>query len=189
MRKLLATAIAALTITGLIVVAGPTRASVGAPCTDVTDRACLLEVAYTYIYAQAGDAPRSSMRVADEVQRWENGVNTGDGAGELKGSGSGEGMQPITARYVDDWVDVETGNVFARWMMDVKTPAGQLATAHILERVLVDDQGCGAGPSPCIQEIEAVFCIGYNGEEEAHPAPGALPNAVANFLCHRSAQR
>ena len=184
----LVVAIAALSVAGVVGVNVSTRWSqaFGADvCRDMS-RDCMIAVAETYINAQAGGpGTREDMRLAPTAMRWENGVNTGASGAEIR-SRSGFGEDP---RYVQRlprrfWVAKPDNEVFARWTIDIWNDDHTVntSTVHIFERIHVDKGVCGSGPSPCVTEVEAIFCI------SPHPQEPELPGAYVpgeSALCLR----
>jgi hypothetical protein len=78
--------------------------------------------------------------------------------------------------------------VFTIWIVDVRAVAGGpfVSTAHIAERIQIGHgvRVCGVGQlSPCVTQVEAIFCIGPHGLEPAMPAP-VTPEP--NALCTRA---
>jgi len=181
-------------VAGLVVLAGGMvlgpngTAAVAGPCTDLS-RSCVIEVARTYVDAQAGAVGgAASMRIAPDAVRWENGLITGTSGADIK-SKSGGGPNPvISPRDVGapDRVFVDGNDAFFLWLEDVHDPTGAAytQTAHIFERVRVRDTGCD-GLAPCVSEIEAVFCIGNHGQEAAKPENTGTAAQLPAFLCFR----
>jgi len=156
-------------------------------CRDMS-RDCMIAVAETYINAQAGGpGTREDMRLAPTALRWENGVLTGSSGDDIR-SKSGFGLDPryvhrLPRRY---WVAKPDHEVFARWTIDIwdtsTTPSTNTSTVHIFERIHVEKGVCGSGPSPCVTEVEAIFCI------SPHPQEPELPSTVIpgeSALCLR----
>ena len=120
--------------------------------------------------------------------RWENAVVTGTSGADIR-SKSGF-TNPIYSQRDTNrvWV-VDHDQVFAFWIVDVKAAAtdpNPSATAHIAERIQIGKGAdvCGRGQlSPCITQVEAIFCIGPHGNEPAMPAP---MTPEPNGLCNRA---
>jgi hypothetical protein len=184
----LVAAVAALSIAGVV---GANFPTVWSPafgsdvCRDMS-RDCMIAVAETYINAQAGGpGTREDMRLAPAALRWENGVMTGTSGDDIR-SKSGFGLDP---RYVQRlprrfWVAKPDNEVFARWTIDIwdDTHTTNTSTVHIFERIHVEKGVCGSGPSPCVTEVEAIFCI------SPHPQEPELPSTVVpgeSALCLR----
>jgi hypothetical protein len=189
MRKLVVSV-----VTGALVVGGAvwspwsTAAPAGASCTTWT-RACLVEVAKTYIAAQYDSSKRAGARVAPDVNRWENGVHNASSAEDIRG-GSTEHDEGLTAlleaRDVDRAI-VDGDQAVVYWIMDVRNPVtGFISSAHIAERFRFRRDRCG-GLAPCISEIEAIFCIGTGtAPEAAMPEARASQTSGNGILCHRA---
>src|SRR4051794_36920619 len=116
MRKLLATVIALVLVGG---VAGAARGSSSASstCTDMS-RECVIEVARTYVDAQAGGPGRAEdMRLAADAIRWENGLVTGTSGADIR-SKSGGGPSPLISPRQTDRVFVDGNQAFFLWIED-----------------------------------------------------------------------
>jgi hypothetical protein len=157
------------------------------PCTNMSD-SCLVQVAETYVTAQAGGSgTAAAMRLAPTALRWENGIVTGTSGADIR-SKSGFTNPLYSQRDTNRvWV-VDHDQVFTFWIVDVRAVAGgpMVSTAHIAERIQIGkgQDVCGQGQlSPCVTQIEAIFCIGQNGNEAAMPPPGTGPSGG---LCIRS---
>jgi hypothetical protein len=160
------------------------------PCTTL-DRACIVEVATTYIVGQVDYSKRPEERLAPTAHRWENGYSNGVGADAIRGGDPGpvaidaalDGPRDLERVLVDE----TAGEAVFYYIIDAGVPGvGHVATAHIAERFKVEAGAvCGDGLSPCITEIEAIFCIGTRGDEPARPPAEERP-AVSNILCHRA---
>jgi hypothetical protein len=153
-------------------------------CSDLT-RGCVVEVARTYIDSISDKSVR--VRYAQHFRRYENGVLHYDGAPEAPPD-SKEGLNqfrrdfpqiynetfPMLAGRDKERVWVEGKDAIFRWILDQKDPKTGEAkrTTHLFERVHVE-QGvaCAYGmPSPCITEVELVFCTAPHPNETAFPA-------------------
>ena len=187
MKRFVMVATAVVLVIGVTAVARAENSSAG-PCTDLS-RSCVIEVARTYVDAQAGGTGTAdAMRLAPTAIRWENGVVTGTSGADIR-SKSGGGPSPIISPRdvgAPDRVFVDGGDAFFLWMEDVRLPSTTTytQTAHIFERVRVTDTGCN-GLTPCISEIEAIFCIGNHGQEPAKPQ-SSTAGGLNDFLCLRS---
>lgn len=183
--KLLEALAAVLAAGGLTVVARAEPAS--GPCRDLS-RECVIEVAKTYIEAQVDYSKRDAARLAPNAHRWENGYSNGSNADEIRGGESG--LVSID-RFLNgprdtDRVLVDGNQEVFFWIIDAGIPGiANIATAHIAERFRVEEGVCGDGPSPCITEIEAIFCIGPRGDEAGRPSAEERP-LLSNILCHRA---
>jgi hypothetical protein len=149
------------------------------PCNNMSD-SCLIQVAETYVHAQAGGSGTAAeMRLAPDALRWENGIVTGTSGADIR-SKSGFTNPLYSQRDTNRaWV-VDHDQVFTFWIVDVRTVAGgpMTSTAHIAERIQIGSgkDVCGQGQlSPCVTQIEAIFCIGLNGNEAAMPPVGTGP--------------
>jgi hypothetical protein len=155
------------------------------PCTNMSDP-CLIQVAETYVTAQAGGSgTAAAMRLATNAMRWENGVVTGTSGADIR-SKSGFTNPLYSQRDTNRVWAVDHDQVFTFWIVDVRAMAGgpMVATAHIAERIQIGkgQDVCGQGQlSPCVTQVEAIFCIGPHGNEPAMPAPMTPePNALCN---------
>jgi len=177
-----ALSVAALGLGGMQVA----RATPDKPCNDLSDD-CLIEVANTYMDAQAGGpGTQEAMRLAPTAIRWENAVITGATGEEIRARSPG-GPSEIWSQRDRDRIWVKGNQVFSIWIVDIRDPSsGQYtATAHIFERIQVDHKPlgiCGDGPPPCVTQVEAIFCIAAAGLEEATPEP---PGPGGTALCFR----
>jgi hypothetical protein len=155
------------------------------PCTNLS-RSCLIQVAETYVTAQAGGAgTAAAMRLDPTAMRWENGVVTGTSGQDIRNK-SGF-TNPIYSQRDTNrvWV-VDHDQVFTFWMVDIKSSATGpfVATAHIAERIQIAHSQAVCGElSPCVTQVEAIFCIAPHGLEPAMPAP-VTPEP--NGLCNRA---
>jgi hypothetical protein len=154
------------------------------PCNTI-ERECLIEVANTYMNAQAGGlGTREEMRLARDVHRWENGILNATTAEQLRAGSPGAPSQIWSQRDRDRvWVD---GNqVFSIWIVDIRDANTQqfTNTVHIFERLQVDIQNCD-GAAPCVNEVEAVFCI--SPQPFAPAKPETTPNPRPSGLCTRA---
>lgn len=158
------------------------------PCRDYSD-ACKIEVANTYMDAQAGGpGTREAMRLAPTAIRWENAAITGATGEEIRQRSPG-GPSEIWSQRDRDRIWVDGNQVFSIWIVDIRDPGtGEYTnTAHIFERIQVDHLPpgiCGDAAPPCVTEIEAIFCISPVGLEEATPEPSGAPQPSA--LCFRA---
>jgi hypothetical protein len=185
MRRSLAIAAALLAGT-VALVAIPAAASSDhdrEPCRGYS-RACKIEVANTYMDAQAGGSgTREAMRLAPTAHRWENAILNATDAETIRAA-SGF-TNPLWSQRDRDRVWVDRNQVFSAWIVDIKDASGAyVSTAHIFERLQVDKGDvCGDELSPCVTEIEAIFCNSPVGNEPAMPGPvDPRPSA----LCFRA---
>ena len=156
------------------------------PCTNMSDT-CLVQVAETYVTAQAGGSgTAAAMRLAPNAMRWENGVVTGTSGADIR-SKSGF-TNPLYSQRDNNrvWV-ADHEQVFTIWIVDVRAVVGgpMVATVHIAERIQIgkgkDVSGQGQ-LSPCVTQVEAIFCSSPHGNEPAMPAP---MTPEPNGLCNR----
>ena len=82
---------------------------------------------------------------------------------------------------------VDHSQVFTFWIVDIKPvpPQTDGSTAHIAERIQIGhgQDECGVGVlSPCVTQVEAIFCIGLHSLEPAMPP---LDTPPVNGLCVR----
>ncbi len=144
------------------------------PCTD-TSRECVIKVAKTYLDSLLGfDA--SQVSLADNAERWENGVNTGKGAADIRDHLEHKDYHAAIAGIRDLRMLVDNDQVVAYYLLDVVIPYTKIhyGTTRVVEKFTVA-QGK-------ITDIEAVFCTSVNSTPEASrvPAPTSL-----SILCNR----
>jgi hypothetical protein len=176
---------AALVAGGVALVAIPAAASSdhdARPCRSYS-RACKIAVANTYMDAQAGGAgTREAMRLAPTAHRWENAILNATTADQIRAA-SGF-TNPLYSQRDRDRVWVDGDQVFSAWIVDVKDDTGAYAsTAHIFERIQVDKGDVCGGLSPCVTQVEAIFCNSPVGFEAAMPDP---VDPRPNGLCYRA---
>jgi hypothetical protein len=186
MRRYVAGA-AALLALAVALVAIPAAASSEhdrKPCRNYSE-ACRIEVANTYMDAQAGGSGTAeAMRLAPTAHRWENAILNATTDDEIRAASGFE--NPLFSQRDRDRVWVDGNQVFSAWIVDIKdaTTGDFVSTAHIFERLQVDKGDvCGDGLSPCVTEIEAIFCNSPVGFEPAQPGP-VTPRPSA--LCFRA---
>jgi hypothetical protein len=84
-----------------------------------------------------------------------------------------------------EWV-AGKDQVFTFWIVDVKqSGTSPAATAHIAERIQIGSgkDVCGVGQlSPCVTQVEAIFC---NGLHPLEPAMPPIDTPPVNALCIR----
>ena len=156
------------------------------PCKNMS-ASCLIEVANTYMDAQAGGAgTREAMRLAPTAHRWENAINNATTGEQIRNASPGGINLDVWSQRDRDRVWVDGNQVFSIWIVDIRDAAtGEYtSTAHIFERLQVEGgKICGDGLSPCVTEVEAIFCNTPVGFEPALPEPtDPRPSA----LCFRS---
>jgi len=155
------------------------------PCDDMS-RACLIEVARAYIEARADGNFRSAQRLAPDLHRWENGLLTATTSAEIAGPAVGVVSKTLATRDVKR-VLVDGDEAVFFWLLDRREkPEGPYtSTVHLMERFkFVQGKPCGDVPSPCISEIEVVFCAAPRGGETALPAAKEA-NWPRMYLCDR----
>ena len=153
-------------------------------CTD-TSRACLMAVARTYIDARLDDKVRPLMRLSPKVHRWENNVLTATRSEDLIEHGADDGTTVgVTGRDLNR-VFVDGNQVIFFWTIDV-TENTYPGTVHLTHRIQVDTgrEACGDKLSPCITEIETVWCSTKKSREEKLPRV-KMPGFRGTFGCHR----
>ena len=156
------------------------------PCRNMSD-ACLIEVANSYMDAQAGGAgTREAMRLAPTAHRWENAINNATTGEQIRNASPGGINLDIWSQRDRDRIWVDGDQVFSIWIVDIRdSETGEFtSTAHIFERLQVEGgEICGDVLSPCVTEVEALFCNSPVGMEPALPEPtDPRPSA----LCYRS---
>ena len=146
------------------------------PCNSLSDQ-CLIEVAFTYIDAQAGGlGTKEAMRLAPTAIRWENARITGATGEEIRARSPGGANLDRWSQRDRDLVWVDGNQVFTRWEVDIRDPASgvYISTAQIFERVQVDAMPlgiCGDGIPPCVTEVEAIFVVNPVGLQDPRPEP------------------
>ena len=157
------------------------------PCADMS-RACLIEVARTYIDARADGRLRNAQRLAPTIHRWENGLLTADKAADIAGPAAGEGPSKTLAVRDANRVMVDGDEAVFFWLLDRREKADgpYTATVHLIERFKFAQgkAACGEVASPCISEIEVVFCAAPKGGAVALPATKDA-NWSKMYLCNR----
>ena len=165
----------------------PAHAATVSTCSDMS-RKCIIEVARTYLDARTDNSARPTQRLAPDVHRWENGVLTADKAEDIFSQHYITEPGPSATLFPRDLdrVLVDDNNAIFFWKIDTKSaPDGSfVSTAHLIERLQVEagKAKCGAGLSPCITEIEVVFCIAPRPQEPTKPM---APKSSSHFGCTR----
>jgi hypothetical protein len=156
------------------------------PCNNMSD-ACLIEVANTYMDAQAGGpGTKEGMRLAPTAHRWENAINNAKTGEEIRNASPGGINLDVWSQRDRDRIWVDGNDVISIWIVDIRDAETDefTSTAHIFERIRVEKGTvCGDGLSPCVTEVEAIFCNSPVGLEPALPGP-VEPRPSA--LCFRS---
>jgi hypothetical protein len=144
------------------------------PCTD-SSRECVVAAASEYLKALVSHEP-SHVPFADNVKRWENAIDRGQNADEIRKQLTSSEVQTIAGLRDIHWV-VDGNQAVAYYLLDVVYPGTHIryGTTHIAERFVVVNGK--------IQEIEATFCASANSQAESSKImkPTHLP-----FLCNRS---
>lgn len=177
----------AVALLGLVLAAPASAAGVPkekVTCTD-TSRDCLIAVARTYILARLDSTLRMQMRLAPNVHRWENNVLTATVAEDLTVRGADDGTTDGLAGRDLDRVFVDGKNVIFLWTIDV-TANTYPGTVHLTHRIAVEagQDKCGSALSPCITEIETVWCSSKKNDEVSLPRQKSA-NFRGTFGCHR----
>jgi hypothetical protein len=177
---------AVLALTLVAATASAAEAPARKGCSDLS-RACVIEVARTYLDARSDPRLLPFQRVAPKVQRWENGYHNATSAADIV-KPAGPGPNPLVTASGLDRVFVDGNQAVFFWQIQRRDVAGGpvVGTAHITERFQVEAgrDTCGDGPSPCITQIEAVFCIAPGPEPELAPPPAEAPGM--KILCNRA---
>ncbi|HLG86774.1 MAG TPA: hypothetical protein VKZ79_06200 [Alphaproteobacteria bacterium] len=166
----------------------PGHAATISSCSDMS-RKCIIEVARTYLDARTDNSARPLQRLAPDVRRWENGVLTADKAEDIFSQHYITEPGPSATLFPRDLdrVFVDGNNAIFFWKIDTKSaPNGPfVSTVHLIERLQVKagKAKCGVGPSPCITEIEVVFCTAPHPQEPTKPMP---PKPGGHFGCTRA---
>jgi hypothetical protein len=163
----------------------PVSAQNKAPCSDMS-RTCLIEVARAYIDARADGRARPLMRLAPDLKRWENGLLTATTSSEIAGPADGVVSKTLAVRDANR-VLVDGDEAVFFWLLDRREkPEGPYtATVHLIERFkFAQGKSCGAVASPCISEIEVVFCAAPHGGETTLPKE-KNPSWARMYLCNR----
>lgn len=150
-------------------------------CTTMS-KACMIEVARTYVDARTDDRNRPVLRVSPNLHRWENGVLTTDKGEELLDIKNG-GDTTLLGSREKERVFVQDNNVIFFWLIDSKLPENP-GTVHLVHRIQVEagKEICGKYLSPCITEIETIWCRSNRAMEESRPA---AKEAGLKFSCDR----
>jgi hypothetical protein len=154
-------------------------------CADMS-RTCLIETARTYIDARADGRAQPLMRLAPDIKRWENGLLTAEKPADILGPRAGEVSKTVAVRDANR-VLVDGDQAVFFWLLDrrEKPDGPYTATVHLIERFkFVQGKACGEVASPCISEIEVVFCAAPHANQTALPAE-KNPNWPRMYLCSR----
>lgn len=144
-------------------------------CTD-SSRECVISVATTYIDALVSHDP-SNVPLADNAERWENGVNTGaNGEAIREGLKNDYRFKVIEGVRNVQWM-VDGNQAIAYYLLDTYIPHTTIhtATTHIAERFVVNNGK--------IDEIEAIFCTSMGTSPESNKITASNPPSI---LCNRS---
>ncbi len=174
---------------GVVAIAGfmalPAGAQNKPPCNNMS-RACLIETARTYIDARADGRAQPLMRLAPEIKRWENGLLTATKPSDILGPAVGDVSKTLAVRDANR-VLVDGDEAVFFWLLDRREkPEGPYtATVHLIERFkFAQGKACGDAASPCISEIEVVFCAAPHGGETTLPKE-KNPSWARMYLCNR----
>jgi hypothetical protein len=171
---------------GVVFLVHDSSARPNKPCNNMSD-ACLIEVANTYMDAQAGGPGTcEAMRLAPSAHRWENAINNATTGDQIRSASPCGANLDIWSQRDRDRLWVDGNDVISIWIVDIRdADTGEHTnTAHIFERIRVEGGAvCGDGLSPCVTEVEAIFCNTPVGLEPALPDP-VEPRPSA--LCFRS---
>ncbi|MBY0511148.1 MAG: hypothetical protein K2P94_13480 [Rhodospirillaceae bacterium] len=168
-----------------VLAAVPAGAQNKTPCADMS-RNCLIEVARAYIDARADGRARPLMRLAPDLMRWENGLLTATKSSEIAGPADGVVSKTLAVRDANR-VLVDGDEAVFFWLLDRREkPEGPYtATVHLIERFkFAQGKACGDVASPCISEIEVVFCAAPHGGETTLPKE-KNPSWARMYLCNR----
>jgi len=90
------------------------------PCNNMSD-ACLIEVANTYMDAQAGGAgTREAMRLAPTAHRWENAINNATTGEQIRNASPGGINLDIWSQRDRDRLWVDGNDVISIWIVDIR---------------------------------------------------------------------
>lgn len=113
---------------------GTPRADSAAPCVD-DSRACVIATAQTYLDALLSHKP-ASVRLAPDVVRYENGIESARGAANMRRSLKNFPLYKVITRIRNvRWI-VDGGNAVAFYLIDTNAIPGvdqHAATAHVSE--------------------------------------------------------
>jgi hypothetical protein len=144
-------------------------------CVDGS-RECVMSAAKSYLDALVShDASRIPMK--DDINRWENGVNTGTRADSIRfGLENNPKFHSILGLRDLRWI-VDGQQAIVYYLIDDVVPNTEIrvATTHVAERFLVENGK--------IAEIEAIFCTSYSPESEESKIP--QPTGLS-IQCNRS---
>lgn len=146
-------------------------------CTD-SSRECVIEAATAYLNGIVAHDP-TNIPLADDVQRWENGINTANNADKLRDSIKNDiGIKTVTGVRELRWF-VDGNQVIGFFLMDSNYPWSQkyFGTTHIVERFQVENG--------MIKEVENVFCASPNSHGQGQE-PSKIPGPTSlSFICNR----
>jgi hypothetical protein len=169
--------VAAITIAASVGAAMSAPAKGGMDSCSNDSQACVIAASTTYLDALV---THSAARVAfaPNVHRTENGIDTGDGAEQIRSSLETDPRYQVIKDVRDvRWV-VDGDQAVAFYLIDTGAVPGltaQSSTAHVFERFTVRDG--------LIEQIEAVFCFaGGPGHDSARQT--SVDPALAS-LCMR----
>jgi hypothetical protein len=141
-------------------------------CTD-SSRECVISAATAYLNGIVAHDP-ANIPFADNVQRWENGVNTAMNAEQLRNSIKNDAGIKLVKGIRDLKWYVDGEDAIAFFVMDAAIGKSYVGTTHIFERFHVENG--------LISEVEATFCYSFT----LTPEDGKIqPPTKLSFLCKR----
>lgn len=144
-------------------------------CTD-SSRECVISATTAYLNGIVAHDP-ANIPFADNVQRWENGVNTAMNAEQLRNSIKNDiGIKSVKGIRDLKWY-VDGSDAIAFFVLDAVIPGTNIyvGTTHIFERFHVENG--------LINEVESTFCYspGHTPEDGKIQPPTKL-----SIICKRS---
>ena len=138
-------------------------------CTD-SSRECVVAAATAYLNGIVAHDP-TNIPLAENAQRWENGINTAANAEKLRYSIKNDfGIKSVRGIRELRWI-VEGNQAVGFFLMDSVFP---ITTTHIAERFQVENG--------MITEVENIFCASANHTPESSKMPS--PTSLS-FICSR----
>ena len=149
---------------------------------------CVKAVAQSYTDALPGrGVSTSTMRLADNVIRWQNNLVTSQNASEIRADGGGFGAS-LSLSYNDEKLTLADDNHTVYWRCVLYVATGTPPLETTLWTVFINDEiyvdwgltVCGSDPSnsPCITKINVLQVLVPLRREPWSPAPSG-PNVPA----------
>ena len=159
----------------------------GTSCTTNTPD-CVKAVGQSYTDALPGrGVSTSTMRLSDNVIRWQNNLVTSQNASDIRGDTGGFGAA-LTLTYTDEKLTLADDNHTVYWRCVLYVAAGTpplettLWTVFIMDEIYVDwgvnNCGTDSANSPCITKINVLQVLVPLRRERWSPSPSG-PNVPA----------